>query len=272
MAKFLNLEHIGEEKKITGFDDIQSAGKSDVTFLSSLDKKRLKQTDAGVVICPPVETADYDCTILASEYPKAAFGKILQEYYQSKFSTSSVHSTAVIESGADIGANCAIGPNVYIADNVEVGDNCRIQSGVSIGEAGWSWGRDTKGNLPIIPHKAGVRIGDDVTIGSNTVIDRGLFTDTVVDSGSIIANLVHIAHQCQIGTSVIINQLSSIAGSVIIENHVKIQPCVAVATGVTIGNGSEIGMSSAVLNNIPSHTKAFGIPASIVNDDWTWWK
>ena len=74
------------------------------------------------------------------------------------------------------------------------------------------------------PHIGGVLIEDDVYIGANACIDRGSLGDTIIGKGSKIDNLVHIAHNVNIGENVMIIANSMIAGSVNVGKNSWIAP------------------------------------------------
>ena len=64
-----------------------------------------------------------------------------------------------------IGKNCVIGDNTEIYDrttlaqNVEIGKNCIIQSGVTLGEDGFSYDRYDSGKVEKFSHFKGLKIG-----------------------------------------------------------------------------------------------------------------
>ena len=62
-------------------------------------------------------------------------------------------------------------------------------------------------------------IGDDVEIGSNTAIDRATIGSTKIGDMTKIDNLVHIAHNVNIGKGCLITAQVGIAGSVTIGSY-----------------------------------------------------
>ena len=65
----------------------------------------------------------------------------------------------------------------------------------------------------------GVTIGNRVSIGAGTTIDRGTLHETVVGDGVKIDNQVQIGHNCRIGEHTVICGCVGIAGSVTIGRH-----------------------------------------------------
>ena len=128
-----------------------------------------------------------------------------------------IHATAIVDPGARIGANVAIGPysiigpNVKIGAHSEVGSHCVIDGHTTIGEYNRFYRFCSIGGMPQDKKYAGepteLIIGDRnmvreyVTINTGTIQDGGV---TTVGSDNWIMAYVHIAHDCQIGSNVIL--------------------------------------------------------------------
>jgi len=101
-----------------------------------------------------------------------------------------------------------------------------------------------------IEQLGGVRIGNDVEIGSATTVDRGAIDDTVIEDGVKIDNLVQIAHNVRIGSNTIICGCCGLAGSSVIGKNCIIAGAVGVANHVTICDGVTITAMSLVHQSI----------------------
>ena len=75
-----------------------------------------------------------------------------------------------------------------------------IKAGAVIGGPGFGYLSDARGHHRI-PHVGACIIEDEVEIGSNTCIDRGSLSDTVIGRGTKLDNLVHVAHNVQLGSA-----------------------------------------------------------------------
>ncbi|MDH3432974.1 MAG: UDP-3-O-(3-hydroxymyristoyl)glucosamine N-acyltransferase, partial [Gammaproteobacteria bacterium] len=64
-----------------------------------------------------------------------------------------------------------------------------------------------------VPQLGGVRVGDDVEIGSNTTIDCGAIDDTVIENGVRLDNLIQIGHNVHVGEHTAMATACAIAGS-----------------------------------------------------------
>lgn len=123
-----------------------------------------------------------------------------------------IAANAVIGPGVRIGRNCAIGAGATLMHAL-LGDRVIIRPGSRIGQDGFEFLPDRQGTAKI-PHTRRVIIQDDVEIGANTTIDRGVTRDTVIGEGTRIDNLVQIGHNCSIGRHCLIVARTGISASV----------------------------------------------------------
>jgi UDP-3-O-[3-hydroxymyristoyl] glucosamine N-acyltransferase len=156
--------------------------------------------------------------------------------------------------------------NVSIYQDVHLGDRCIIHSGAVIGADGFGFAND-KGKWIKIPQLAGVEIGDDVEIGAQTAIDRGVLTPTRIGMGVKIDNLVQIGHNVQIGDHTIITGCVAIAGSTVIGKHCAIGGGSCINGHINITDGVQITAMSGILGSIDKPGIYSGIPA-IENSQW----
>ena len=133
-----------------------------------------------------------------------------------------IEDSVVLVSHVHIGAKTSIGegavvhPNVTIYDSCDIGKRCVIHAGVSIGADGFGYAPDFSaqgGEWLKVPQVGRVLIGNDVDIGANTCIDRGALSDTIIENGCKIDNLVQIAHNVKIGAFTVIAGCAAISGS-----------------------------------------------------------
>ncbi|WP_256403603.1 LpxD N-terminal domain-containing protein [Halorubrum salinum] len=258
------VEHQGDPTLVTGVASLEHATKNDLTYATSYDDpKTIKKTDAGILIVPPSLTHKRKrCATLIANNPRLLYCKVTEEFVDSK----EIHRSATIEDGAIIGDNCSIGANVYIADYVTIGDNCVIQPGAIIGGDGLYFMRDHKGKLRKHHQVGEIHIGDNVEIGSNTCIDRAMFDETIIESGSKLDNFVHVAHDVHIGQDCYIPVGCVFGGHVVLENKVRMQPAAAIASYSTIHEGAEVGMNSTVLGDVEEYKLVVGSPAEVVGE------
>ena len=177
----------------------------------------------------------------------------------------------ILGPGAVIGAGCRIGDRSRIGAHAviqcaDLGADCNIFAGAVIGEAGFGVAVSDQG-LADVPHLGSVEIGDRVTIGANSCIDRGVFGPTRIGEGTKIDNLCHIGHNCQVGKSVIMAAYAGISGSCTIGDGVMFGGRVGLHDHIEIGAGARIGGNSAVGRNVPPGQTWLGSPAQPIESE-----
>lgn len=194
-----------------------------------------------------------------------------------------VGAHTVIEPGAVIGANVCVGPGCYIGENARLGADSRLVANVTIchgtivgqralihpgavlGSDGFGFANDA-GTWVKVPQLGVVRVGDDVEIGANTTIDRGAMTDTVLEDGVKVDNLVQIAHNVQIGAHTAIAGCTGIAGSAKIGKHCALGGGVGISGHLELADNVVVSGMSLVTKSIKSPgVYASGLPMQEVS-------
>ena len=169
---------------------------------------------------------------------------------------------AVIHSWSEIGEGTKIFSNVTVYPFTKIGRDCRIHSGTVIGSDGYGYTFRNGHHLKIW-HMGGVEIHDDVEIGSNSSIDMGTFSPTIIGTGTRIDNLVQVAHNVKVGRGCIICGQSGIAGSAVIEDFVVLGGRAAIGPDAFLGMGTQVAGGAKVNEGAiwPSGSKLGGHPA-----------
>ena len=123
-----------------------------------------------------------------------------------------IRANVVVMDQAQIGEDCVIYPNVTIREGSQVGNRVILHPGAVIGSDGYGYFQRSGQNIKI-PQVGVVVLDDDVEIGANTCIDRARFTVTKMGGNTKLDNLVHIAHNVEVGPESLITAQSGIAGS-----------------------------------------------------------
>lgn len=130
-------------------------------------------------------------------------------------------------------------------------DTASLGHGAVIGKAGFGpVTNPATGKRELMTHLGSVLIGPGVSVGANTTIDRGTFSNTVIGANTQIDNLVHIGHNAQIGQNVIITAGAIVGGSAVIEDDAWIGLNATIMQGVRIGQGATIGIGAVVLRDV----------------------
>ncbi len=182
---------------------------------------------------------------------------------------SRIDAGAVIGEGVRIGDHCHVYPRVVIYPGSSIGNRVVIQAGCVLGGDGFGYVRDAKtGAYTQFPQQGGLVIEDDVEIGANCTIDRGALGVTRIRRGAKFDNLVHIAHNCDIGEDVIIVAQTGISGSstigkgAVIAGQVGIGDHAHVGPGVILGGQAGVFSGKTVTNEgLKPGTVHWGTPA-----------
>jgi len=181
-----------------------------------------------------------------------------------------VRPGCVIGDGVRIGAYCDIGPNVTVKAAATIGNRVVIGANSVIGGDPFLYVRDGQSWLKL-PSFGSVEIGDDVTIGNNTAIDRGALGDTWIRRGAKLDNLVHIGHGSVVGEHCAIAAHTAIAGEVTIGEACIIGGAVGIAEGLSIAPRVRITGMSMVTKSLRTAGESYssGWPAQMSR---RWWR
>lgn len=173
--------------------------------------------------------------------------------------------------GSVIGRGCIVGDGCRLHENVsiyhsELGNNVTIFDGARIGSEGFGFATFSGKSLAI-KHVGIVSIGNNVRIGSNTTINRGSISNTVISDDCMIDSSVHIGHNVHVGVGSIIAGQVGIAGSVKIGKYCMIGGQVGIADHIEIADYTTIGGKSGVTQSITDTRGMYmGYPAVPIID------
>ena len=286
------------EAQFLDVQPLQIAGPEHLSFLDNklyLNDFSKSRAGACLVHADHAANAPKEMALLISEDPYRAYAKAAAAFYQRKNTeahiapSAIIHETAkiglnchvssgaVIDAEAEIGQNCSIGANTVIGKSVILGDDCvigpnsslsfciignrvDIHNGARIGQDGYGYAPGKDGHIKI-PQLGRVLIEDDVDIGANATIDRGSGPDTVIGAGTKIDNLVHIAHNAQLGKNCLVASQVGISGSTEFGDFVMVGGKAGFAGHLRIGEGARIAAKSGVTKDVHAGATVGGFPA-----------
>ncbi len=163
-----------------------------------------------------------------------------------------------IDHDVEIGEGTRIGSSVTIMPGTRIGKNCKIFPGAVIGAV--------PQDLKFKGEYSTVEIGDNTTIREFVTINRGTAArgKTTVGSNCLIMAYVHIAHDCKVGSNVILVNNTQLAGEVIVDDWAIISGMTAVHQFCHIGSHVMISGGSLVRKDVPPFIKAGRDPLSYV--------
>jgi UDP-3-O-[3-hydroxymyristoyl] glucosamine N-acyltransferase len=160
--------------------------------------------------------------------------------------------------GVVVGPDVVIEPNVTIMPGVQIGARSVIRAGSSLGVEGFEHKR-VPGGVLSVHHDRYVIIGDDVEIGANCTIARGLMgEDTCIGSQTKTDCLVHIAHSAKVGSRCLIAAHAVIAGSAVIGDDVWIGPNASISSQVQVGHGAFVTLGAVVVRDVGENERVTG--------------
>jgi UDP-N-acetylglucosamine acyltransferase len=181
-----------------------------------------------------------------------------------------------ISSNAKIHHSVKIGPFCYIGDNVVIQKNCELKSHVSIvgntsiGENNIFYPFCSIGSEPqdlkFRNEKSFLIIGNDNTFRENVTANPGTQgggLNTIIKNNCLFMVGSHIAHDCMIGSNVILANNATLAGHVEIDNNAIIGGNSAIHQFVKIGKNAMVGGMSGLEKNLVPYGLYIGIRSNM---------
>jgi UDP-3-O-[3-hydroxymyristoyl] glucosamine N-acyltransferase len=268
----LQLNYIGENLLISGFNSIDNLKKNELGFSNNSNKK-------DCILITNKKDKLTKQTKIFSINPRLDFCRAIKIFEEKKLiiknmKKNHIEKTSVINGNIDgenifIGKNTIVEKNAIIKSNVKIGNNCIIRSGAIIGGDGFGFAPQKDGSFKKVPQIGNVIIEDDVEIGANTTIDRATMGSTIIKKGVKLDNLIQIAHNVEIGENTVIAAQSGISGSTKIGKHNMIGGQVGVVGHIQTANGTKVGAQSGITKSITTpntsvnETPAFDYKASL---------
>lgn len=190
-----------------------------------------------------------------------------------------IHETAIVSPKANLGEGCHIGPFCTIGDDVFLGSGVLLDSHVVV-DGKTTIGDDTHvypfASIGLAPQdlkyageptatEIGKRnhIREFVTIHRGTAGGGGL---TKIGDDNLFMAQAHVAHDCQIGNSVIMANAATLAGHVEIADRANVGAYSGVHQFCRVGLEAFVGGYSVVVKDAPpfaiiqgNHAKCFGL-------------
>ncbi len=285
--------------KITKLSKIEEGTPGSISFLANPKYTQyIYSTEASLVIVNKdlVLTAPVAATLVRVDSAETAFAKLLEMYNQVKLNKRGISKHAFISESASVGDNIYAGefavvgdnvkignnvkiyPQVFVGDNSVIGDNttlfagvkiysetqigkdCIIHSGTVIGSDGFRF--NPQNDNQKVPQIGNVIIEDNVEIGANCTIDRATLGSTILRKGVKFDNLIHIAHNVEIGENTYIAAQGVIAGSSKIGKNCMFSGQVGIVGHVTIADNTIITAQSGISKSIVKKGEVYmGSPA-----------
>lgn len=292
-------------REITGVAPLERAAAHQLAFVADPKyRDQLPATRAGAVLLRAGDADDYRGDAIVVDDPQLRFAQAAALLHPTAVAFPGVHPSAVVESGARVapsaqvgahavietgasvaehavvGAGCFVGrgaaigarsrlaARVVVAADCVIGRDCVIHPGAVIGADGFGFAKDGERWVKM-PQLGRVLLGDAVEVGANTTIDRGTLSDTVIEDGVKLDNLIQIAHNVRIGAHTAIAACTGIAGSSVIGRRCAIGGQVGIAGHLQIADDVQIMAKSLVTSSI---TRSGAYASSIKAEPLEQWR
>lgn len=190
-----------------------------------------------------------------------------------------IHPTAVIDASAELDPSVEVGPYAIIGPRVQIGADCRIHAHAvldgplrlgarneifpfaSVGAL--SQDKTAKRDDP-----TSTVIGDDNLIREYVSIQRGTMKEweakrgeTRIGSRNLIMNYCHVAHDCVLGSDIVMANNASLAGHVEIGDFAGLGGYTLVYQFCRIGAHAFTAFSAGIAGDVPPFMLVQGNPA-----------
>jgi UDP-3-O-[3-hydroxymyristoyl] glucosamine N-acyltransferase len=298
LAELLDGQVQGDPARVVrSLATLEEAGAEDLSFVTHARYlAAARQSAAGAVLCSAEVAAKLPADTLVVADPYRALARILELFAPAPESSPGIHPTAVVASTARIDSTASVGPLCVVAERAVLGPGARLEAQVTVGEdcevgadsvlhpqvtlyprsvvgarcilhAGVVLGGDgfgfatSDGAHHKLRHLGRAVLEDDVEVGANSTIDRGLLGDTRIGAGTKIDDLVMVAHNVRVGRGCLLVAQAGIAGSARLGDGVTVAGQSGIIGHVEIGDRVVVATKSAVLGPVEEGRRVAGIPA-----------
>ncbi|MCH2115319.1 MAG: acyl-ACP--UDP-N-acetylglucosamine O-acyltransferase [Pirellulales bacterium] len=187
-----------------------------------------------------------------------------------------IHPAAIVSPQAKIGPNVEIGPFCLVEAGAQIDEGCRLVAHVTVRE-GTTVGRETivyegtvLGGLPQHANLSGasgrVVIGARNVLREHVTVHRAMLetNSTTVGDDCLLMVGAHVAHDCQVGSHVILTNGTMLGGHVTVGDRACLGGNSAVHQFCRIGRLVMVGGCTKVVQDIPPFVLTDGATAVVV--------
>ena len=284
-----SFESEGGEVHAKNFSSITEAKSTDISFCYYEGDKAINyisKSNAGIILCKKSMIGKINPKNGQQFYfldnPRLVFVQLFQKYNDTN-KTREISQYAALHDSAKIGKNCSIGSYSVIDEdcvigenciignrvtlkNCVIGDNCIIQAGTVIGEDGFAYERYDSDELVRFPHIGKVIISDNVEICANCSVARGSLSNTIIERGTKLDALVHLAHNVRIGKNCELTAGTIIGGSTTTGNSTWTGLNSTLKDNIRIGDNVIVGAGAMVIRDVEDKDIVAGVPAKSIKN------
>lgn len=262
-----------EDIQLKGINEIHHVEIGDVTFVDhpKYYDEALASAASLIIIDKEQEVPNGKALVVLANPFEAYNSLVLAERPINHVSVSIAPSATIgkgthVDPGAIIGPKVIIGEDCHIQSNAVIGESCIIGDRVIVGPGCVVGGEAfyyKKNNDGYRAWRSGghVELGNDVELGPNCTIARGVSSATRIGEGCKFDAQVQIGHDCKIGAHCLFAAQVGVAGNTTIGEWCLLLGQVGVAQNLVIGPNAMIYAKSGVSKSLEGGHHYFGYPA-----------
>jgi UDP-3-O-[3-hydroxymyristoyl] glucosamine N-acyltransferase len=266
---------------ISGVNEFHSVESGDISFVDhpKYYDKVLNSKAIAIIVDKEVEVPEGK-TVFITKDPLRCYLNIVEHFVSFNPQHTAIHPSA------KIGKGTIIQPNVFIGENVTIGENCIIHANVSI------YAHTEIGNRVIIHSNSTIgadacyfqkretgwvklsscgstKIEDDVEIGCNCCIDRGVSGVTFIGNGTKFDNQIQIGHDAHIGAHCFLGAQCGVSGCTFIDDYCTLWARSGVNKGIYVAKNTTLLALSALDKSVTEEGAVlYGLPAEDARKKW----
>jgi len=279
IADWIDAECIGPDSlPLSGLNEIHKVRPGDIMFVDveKYFKKALNSAATGIILNQRIEAPEGKVLFLVDN-PFHAYETLARRFRTFEAQKSTIHPTArihpsvTLEPGVVIGRNVTIGErsviqaNSFIGNETQIGSEVWIQPNCTIGSEAFYF-KKQNAEYKMWTSVGRVLIRDQVSIGANCTIDKGVSGDTVIGNGTKLDNQVHLGHGVVLGENCLLAAQVGIGGKTVVGDRVVMYGQVGIINSLLIEDDVVILAQSGVTKNLKAKTTYFGTPAAPSRD------
>ena len=182
-----------------------------------------------------------------------------------------IHSTAIVHPKASLADDVEVGPFCLIGEHVTIGKGTRLLSHVTVDgwtEIGVRNELHAFASIGGPPQHLGYKgeptkviIGDDNIIREYVTVNRATVQGggtTTIGSKNFLMAYVHVAHDCHLGSHLIMANAATLGGHITIGDYAIIGGLTGIHQHVRIGSYSMVGGCCGIVQDLPPFMRAAG--------------
>lgn len=184
-----------------------------------------------------------------------------------------IHPTAIIEPGAELDDGVIVGAYAYIGAHVKIAKGTNVMHHATV-DGGTTMGSDNEvhpyayigGKTHDLKYKGGVQrleIGSGNVFREYVTVHCATAEDLLTKLGdhNVILSYSHVAHECRVGSHLVMSSHAALGGHVTVGDRVNIGWGAGIHQFCRLGDYSMVGAVSKVVQDVPPYMISDGNPA-----------